>query len=376
MKIYSYRRPKVAEMYCDALQGDSLVDKRSGLFLTAKRRVGKTTFLREDLLPEAKQRGWLAVYIDLWSDRSRDPAELIADVVKETIYQESGAVAKAAKSTGLSKFSVAGFSFDFQAIGLPEGMTLFQGLQLLHQLTKKPILLVVDEAQHALISKEGEASMFALKAARDGMNSSNEAPKLMLVFTGSNRDKLAHLVMSSKMPFFGSSVMDFPMLSREFTDGYTAHINKSLASDNQLDPNAVWDAFQLVGYRPEFLRSIISDVALEMQSAPDLNQKIQAGGTLLQSRIWAEIENEYTSLSALQQAIIRVMSVQHGQFSPFSASSMAEYGAVAQGLSTGSIQTALDALRERGIVWKESRGAYELEDESWNTWLKMKNIVQ
>jgi hypothetical protein len=69
------------------------------------------------------------------------------------------------------------------------------------------------------------------------------------------------------------------------------------------------------------------------------------------------------------------MSVQHGQFSPFSASSMAEYGEVAQGLSTGSIQTALDALRERGIVWKESRGAYELEDESWNTWLKMKNIV-
>ncbi|QBC45668.1 hypothetical protein C1H71_07585 [Iodobacter fluviatilis] len=353
-----------------------MVDKRSGLFLTAKRRVGKTTFLREDLLPEAKQRGWLAVYIDLWSDRSRDPAELIADVVKEAIYQESGAVAKAAKSTGLSKFSVAGFSFDFQAIGLPEGMTLFQGLQLLQQLTKKPILLIVDEAQHALISKEGEASMFALKAARDGMNNSNDAPKLMLVFTGSNRDKLAHLVMSSKMPFFGSSVMDFPMLSREFTDGYTAHINKSLASDNQLDPNAVWDTFQLVGYRPEFLRSIISDVALEMQSAPDLNQKIQAGGTVLQSRIWTEIENEYTSLSALQQAIIRVMSIQHGQFSPFSASSMAEYGAVAQGLSTGSIQTALDALRERGIVWKESRGAYELEDESWNTWLKMKNIVQ
>ncbi|MGN5476550.1 hypothetical protein ACTMU2_04585 [Cupriavidus basilensis] len=54
--------------------------------------------------------------------------------------------------------------------------------------------------------------MFGLKAARDAMNVSGSAPDLMLVFTGSSRDKLAHLVMNSRMPFYGSQVTPFPLL--------------------------------------------------------------------------------------------------------------------------------------------------------------------
>src|SRR5471032_1334105 len=41
---FSYDRPLLAEQYCDALQGAGLIDVRSGLFLAAPRRTGKSTF--------------------------------------------------------------------------------------------------------------------------------------------------------------------------------------------------------------------------------------------------------------------------------------------------------------------------------------------
>ena len=64
--------------------------------------------------------------------------------------------------------------------------------------------------------------MFALKSARDQINASSEAPNLMLVMTGSNRDKLAHLVINKAQPFYGSSVSPFPLLGRPFTDAFAA----------------------------------------------------------------------------------------------------------------------------------------------------------
>ena len=59
--------------------------------------------------------------------------------------------------------------------------------------------------------------MFALKAARDALNQDAAArkaqgPQLMLVFTGSQRDKLANLVLKRDQPFFGAGVTDIPRL--------------------------------------------------------------------------------------------------------------------------------------------------------------------
>lgn len=34
------------------------------------------------------------------------------------------------------------------------------------------------------------------------------------------------------------------------------------------------------------------------------------------------------------------------------------------------MQAALDALRDKNLIWKESRGAYALEDESLALWFR------
>ncbi|WP_374352961.1 hypothetical protein [Chitinimonas sp.] len=374
--LISFRRRELAEQFCNALTGDGLLDARSGLFLAAQRRVGKSTFLREDLIPLALERGWVCVYVDLWADRSRDPALLIGEAVRDVIAGHAGLVSKLAKAIGLSKVTVAGaLTMDVGSNGLPAGLTLTQALTELARLAEKPVLLVIDEAQHALTTPAGSEAMFALKAARDALNSSNQAPSLMLVFTGSNRDKLAHLVRTSKMPFYGCNVTPFPLLGRDFSDIFCATVNQRLSPTNQFQPDAVWAAFDLLGRRPELLRSVIADVAMAGE-ATDLSTLLKSNASVIQARIWHDIQSEYQSLTPIQQAVVRVMASASEGFSPFGDASMKRYAELChEAVSPPSVQNALENLRSREIIWRESRGSYELEDQSWKMWLLSQNLL-
>jgi len=64
----------------------------------------------------------------------------------------------------------------------------------------KPVALIIDEAQHALTSESGENAMTALKSARDTLNGPDRV-KLMLVMSGSYRDKLLRLVNTNGAAF-------------------------------------------------------------------------------------------------------------------------------------------------------------------------------
>ncbi len=56
-----------------------------GVFLSGIRRIGKTTFLWQDLIPELESMGVLVVYVDLWTDLGKSPASLVYEVVKATL---------------------------------------------------------------------------------------------------------------------------------------------------------------------------------------------------------------------------------------------------------------------------------------------------
>jgi hypothetical protein len=60
---------------------------RSGVFLSGIRRVGKTTFLRQDLIPALESRGALVIYVDLWADPAKSPSALVHEAVRQTLLQ-------------------------------------------------------------------------------------------------------------------------------------------------------------------------------------------------------------------------------------------------------------------------------------------------
>jgi len=74
-----YRRNQyAADLAQQLLKPTALqVQVRSGVFLSGIRRIGKTTFLRQDLVPALEAMGALVIYVDLWVDRSKSPAALV-----------------------------------------------------------------------------------------------------------------------------------------------------------------------------------------------------------------------------------------------------------------------------------------------------------
>ncbi|WP_397450379.1 hypothetical protein [Pseudomonas sp. NA-150] len=378
---FVFRRPSLAKSIADGLVGAGIQDYVSGLFLAAPRRTGKSTFLREDLIPECESRGWLAVYVDLWANKQKDPAELIAAAIGAALVPYEKGIRKLAKSMGIEKLSfLRTLSWDFSKPQLPAGATLTQALELLHSAAGKMIVLVIDEAQHALTTESGINAMFGLKAARDELNQGRDNDGgLRLVFTGSNRDKLAHLVLSRNQPFYGSSITPFPLLGKEFTQAYTVHLNAHLAQNNQFMPEDIDEAFEQLGRRPEMLRTVIADVALELGEASNLGELLRNGAQLLRAGFWSEFESAYNALTVVQRAVLEVMAERSQGNEPFAPFTDATVLAVRKCLEilgsdvapgTQTIQAAIDALRDKELVWKSSRGAYALEDKTFAEWLK------
>lgn len=369
---FTFHRPALAESYCGSLEGSGLLDSRSGLFLAAPRRTGKSTFLREDILPVMNRRGWTTIYVDLWSDKSKDPAFLIANAIKSKIGEFAGVITKLAKAARLEKVNVFGaLSLSLDSLALPKELTLSDALEALSVAAKAPVALIVDEAQHALTTQAGIDAMFALKAARDHMNQGIQAQRLFLVLTGSNRDKLAHLVLKRSQPFFGSQVTRLPLLQKDFTDAYTDHINKLLAADNQFDKNDMFEAFKIVGHRPEMLRSIVAEIALD-SGAPALGEQLKNGAEEIKERIWGAMESEIAALSDVQRAVLETIIKQGNRYVPFSEAAMATYAELLhqEKVAVPTVQVALDALRDKNLVWRAAYGEYALEDDSLAVWYK------
>lgn len=374
-----FRREQLANALARDLAGESFIDYSSGLFLAAPRRTGKSTFLNNDLIPECVQRGWLPVYVDLWSDRDADPAELISGAIGTALAGFESTLAKTAKKAGIDKINLLRtLSWDFTRPQLPAGTTLAQALAVLHQVSGQMVVLIVDEAQHALNSSGGLSAMFALKAARDHLNRGDRPDGLRLVFTGSSRDKLANLVLKSKQPFYGASITPFPLLGKDFVEFVTGLWNQRLAADNQFKAHDLEYAFERVGRRPEMLGKLLTEVSVGLGEAGNLGELLRTGALNHQAGVWSDYESAWNELSPLQQGVLAVMAertLANQPFSPFTGQTLVEVNRKLEqahadaNATTANVQKALDALRDKELVWKANRGEYALEDVSMAEWL-------
>lgn len=367
----TFKRENLAQAYCDSLAGKGIANATSGLFLAGPRRVGKSTFLIEDLIPAAQQRHWVTVYVDLWSNKLADPALLITEAVKASLAEHKSKLGKLAKKAKLRISILKVVEFDFAKPGLPENITLADLLHDLVQLSGKPVLLIIDEAQHALSTEQGINAMFAIKSARDQINVTSKAPDLMLALTGSNRDKLAQLVIKKDQPFFGSEVTAFPLLDRDFTDFFTSKVNASMAQSNQFSRDGMWEAFLLIGQRPEILRQIVGRAAISHE-AECFSTLLKQDAASWQDQVWGELEAEFNTLQPLHRVILTSLIKQGRSWSPFSEESMQSYKDATDqaALTASSVQAAIQTLRDKGFIWQSSRGTYALEDESITEWFK------
>lgn len=376
---FLFHRPTLAKKLADDLEGrDTPFPLSSGVFLAAPRRTGKSTFLTQDLVPELERRDIVTIYVDLWDHRDKEPSRQIADAIAVALRAHESPMIRAARSVGLTRVGLGPVaSFDLNLIGRPEGVSLREALGALVARTHRTVALIVDEIQHALSTEEGTNALYALKAARDGINMHTrpgEGPDLLLVCTGSHRDKLGRMVLSRSQAFFGATLRDFPLLDQSYTKAYTAWVNERLAQDNHFDPDDVFQAFQLLACRPELLRDLIADMVLLQGSSGALRTTLATNAAAVRERLWEEYDNAYGVLTPLQRAVLERLAAEGPRFTPYSAASLAVYiAAVGETVEISAVQAAVESLRERDILWRSARGQYALEDQGMLGWLRARS---
>ena len=338
----------------------------SGVFLAAPRRTGKSTFLREDLRPQLVADGAYVIYVDLWADREADPGDVIVGVVRSALSQFDNIALKLAKRMGLTSFEKKGFSFSFDQVGLGNNISLSDALAELSDELRKPIVLIVDEAQHAIVTDRGYDALYALKAARDELNSSAHFG-LRIVATGSNRDKLAMLRNSRDQAFFGAPLVTFPPLDLGFVEWFCGGVK--LAAP--LDPATVWPLFEKASFRPEILGAAADELRYEFSlQAADVPTRFAEAVTNQIEAAEAQTLRVVNSLTPMQSAVLRVLAARREEYAPFDTETMAAYAKVIKQIApqekikpdASNVQQALLALQDKQLVWKEKRGVYALEE--------------
>jgi hypothetical protein len=348
MREVFHRHALAASMARQILSSAAASASSSGLFLAAPRRTGKSTFLREDLRPELARLGAIVVYADLWENRKTDPGEVITKAIKTEL---------AAHQSGMSVTWTASHRVNLNALLLEAA-----------EATQKTIVLIVEDIQHAITSEGGNDALFALKAARDELNSSQHRG-LRIVATGSNQDKLAMLRNSKDQAFFGAPLVKFPSLGKDYVQWFCTQAELPAP----LNADVVFALFVRASHRPEILGAAADALRFDFElNAADVPEKFAQTVNDLITASDQESLRVVHSLTPLQSAVLRVMANQGTNYAPFESKTIAAYQATLDSIAPEStlkadvpnVQQALTALQEKALIWRAARGVYALEESS------------
>lgn len=371
-----FHRPALARHFLQLLES---ADTASGLFLAAPRRTGKTTFIKQDLVPLLKQEGAFVIYADLWEDKAVDPAVVVANAIRAAIAEHDGFIIKGAKATGLTRFKLAGFEMDLGKAGAPVGESLARTLAALSKVAQAPLILVIDEAQHAGASESGRNMLFALKAARDALMHDPDSAGFRLLATGSNTERLTALVNAKDQAFYLA-----PMESLDVLDAdYLKWLQANAGSRPMPSLKALKAAFALGGHRPEPLREALTQLGKALatgkpgaQASIDTRFDEFAQAVLDKER--ALFVQTFNDLDPLDAAILQRMAEMEKAFSPSDQQALAAYdaslakyaGMKDAGTTRAAVQTSLERLRKKNLVWNMERGAWFIEDGRQVQWVR------
>lgn len=321
-----------------------------------------------------QQAGIGVVYVDLWADTRRDPGTLIAEAITQALQAHLGLVARTARKAGLKSVKVAGtLDIDTSRIGQLDGLTLVEALRHLRDASGQPVALIIDEAQHALTSEAGEAAMTALKSARDQMNRPGQVD-LMLVMSGSDRDKLQRLMVSAGAPFYGSQIQTLPPLDTDFIAHVAALVEAQRPDLVPVDRAALQEAFAAFGHRPQFFMAAMGAVFNPLSGHDGrFEPELQRAAQDQQAQDEAQMASDYLGLRPLEQAVLWRLLDQGPRFRPYDAEALRFYrDLLGVPVSVPQTQKALESLRQRSpvMVWKSARGEYAVEDAAMHRWFQ------
>lgn len=372
--IWHCPRPVLAQSFLTLL-GTGLVTSTS---LFAPRRTGKTVFLRQDLTPAALEAGYNVAYADLWQTRTNPGIAIIRGL--EEALEPKGFAQRAMqalrspirKVKGSATLNQAKAEFEVE-FSDPKAKATEMALrieQLVAELVeRKPLLLLVDEAQELARTKDNELMATALRTAM-----TKHRDRVRVVFTGSSRSQLAHVFSNAEAPLYsvGATVQDFPLLDREFVEYVAFKFSYSCA--RKLDVERAYAHFKETFHQmPEpFLSAVVA-----MLMDPDLALDEACARQMADDARLENHEATWASLDPLQRELVKMFRFDPHilPFAKATLRSLASFTGKDKPLAASTVQHALNMLAQRNILSKSARGTYEFDNPAFAHWLRTQELL-
>jgi hypothetical protein len=364
-----FARPKLARSY---LAGFDLgLTAARGLF--ARRRMGKSEFLKHDLLPAAGREGYLAAYTNLW-DATDHPGQALATAILlatrpkglRKFWEDLNA--PIAKLTGGGKLplgiegTVEVELADKEKLAIPAIQAALQAADK----TKKRLLLVIDEAQ-VLAAPEHLKLAHALRAGLD-----IRKPGIKVLFAGSSEAALREMFSRASAPFYNwAPVEPFPLLGREFVAAMVKQLAKVAKHPLKLDD--ALKAYAALKETPEFFRWYIERYVMYQSQGSEqalAYTKTRVHDDTSYAKIWKELSRPDRAVLLLAA---RGLQDLYGGAALKQLQQMLGSEDVTTNVPRASIRRLTGPKLQ--LMARIDHGAYRFEDPEFQTWVAARRTV-
>jgi hypothetical protein len=358
---WHFPRPDLADAYLSAF--DLKLSSARGVF--ARRRMGKTEFLQRDLLPAARQRGYLTAYTNFWDIRSAPDAALVFALSEalepqgvNAVLAKLGKPVKKVKATAKIPGGAEGsLEADFAQPKTDNATVLREILKRLDR-QKKPLLLVIDEAQ-VLARADHSDFAHALRAALD-----IRKDRIKVIFAGSSETTLRAMFARASEPFYNWAPLEpFPLLGDEFVK-FTVDIMNSMAK-HMLTLRQALHVFDELHRTPEFFKRFIERYMLYQ------TQGAEAALAHTKATVFSDEHflKQWSDMNPADRAVLILLA--SGEAEIYGTTGIEKLSAMLEKAATKNTAAhALRRLQAENTVTRLAFGEYRIEDEAFADWIR------
>lgn len=360
---WHFARPLLAQKYLKTFR----VGLLSAQALFAPRRMGKSEFLEQDLIPAARKTGLLTAYLNLWDAREHPRGALIGTLARagsprgisgllKKLKSPLKKVRAAAKITGIAEGSLEAELIEDSRVA---GTALSDLLRSFDRADRK-LLLVLDEAQ-VLASPAHSDLAHSLRAGLDVRKQT-----IKVIFAGSSESSLRRMFGRATEPFYNwAPIEPFERLGAQFVTAMTHKVNQ--LSRYPLSEREALRAFDALKRTPEFFRRYLQ----RYLAYAELGSRAALDDTLEHVFSSSGYRTVWARLLPADKAVL--MALAHGVSDLHSLPArqrLAEDLGLGKAAPLDTPKNALRRLQKEELVVKLKYGRYQIQDEGFVDWLR------
>ncbi|MDO9198931.1 hypothetical protein [Rhodoferax sp.] len=366
---WHFPRPDLAQAY---LQGFDLgLTSARGLF--ARRRMGKSEFLKHDLLPAALRAGYLAAYTNLWDDTDHPGQALATAIAQATqpkglgkFWEDLNTPIRKLKGGGKLPLGIEGSLeldlADKEKAAVPAIQAALQAADK----ARTRLLLVIDEAQ-VLAAPQHKAVAHSLRAGLD-----IRKPGIKVLFAGSSEAALREMFSRAAAPFYNWAPLEpFPLLGREFVEAMVKQLAAVARQPLKLDDALA--AFAALKETPEFFRWYIERYLMYQQQGSEQALKYTQARVHDDSsyaRAWKELSRADRAVLLLAARGVQDL---YGAQALRQLQELLDSADVTASAPRTSIRRLTGARLQ--LMARVDHGAYRFEDPEFQTWVAARRTI-